>query len=514
MRKQSLLLATAMSSILGNLPQQALALTMEQRMRAMERRMQQLEGKLQRTGEENERLRQRLTTKPPETRRQDIEALDTKIDTVDRKLERDWAVAVENAKKYPVVETGKSGLSIKSADENWRLGLKGNVQADSAFFLNNSSGDNIEDKFYIKRARLNLEGTLFKYIDFRLGADFANSQLRLFDAIMDVHYFPAASLSFGKFRQPVSLERWQSTANLVFVERAYPAMMAPNRDIGVMLHGQFGAPGYVTQYTLQPVFKEFLPYELGVFNGLRDNQTPQNADTERDNNKEFAGRFFMHPFLHSGGVLEGIGLGLAGTWGQPKENPLFSLVSPGQSPIVNYTGTSTQSIVGTSLATTSTIVTSSGESYRIYPQMYWYWGPFGVLAEYLISSQQLHGVQTQRIGTTIVSGPNTNVRQDNQFAGVWGALQMAFRWSELDIGDATLKSYRGLGTTTFFLADPKTSVSHASSWALGLNWYLNDYFKVMANYEQTDITGGASRLGRVVDRETERVFITRFQFAL
>lgn len=129
----------------------------------------------------------------------------------------------------------------------------------------------------------------------------------------------------GKFRQPISLERMQTAPNLTFVERAYPAMMAPNRDIGVMLHGAVSYPGYKVQYSPQPVFKEFLGYEVGIFNGIRDNQTVQNSDTEQDNNKEFAARLFMRPSLHSGSLLEGLGIGIAGTWGRPKNNALSAL---------------------------------------------------------------------------------------------------------------------------------------------------------------------------------------------
>ncbi len=54
----------------------------------------------------------------------------------------------------------------------------------------------------------------------------------------------------------------------------------------------------------------------------------------------------------------------------------------------------------------------------------------------------------------------------------------------------------------------------ATSWALGLNWFLNNNVKLVADYEQTYFKGGASNsLGQVVNRPSEKVFFTRFQVA-
>lgn len=221
----------------------------------------------------------------------------------------------------------------------------------------------------------------------------------------------------------------------------------------------------------------------------------------------------MHPFMHSDSIFKGLGIGVGGTWGRPKNNTLYSLTSPGQQTIVSY----------------NSAATSSGYSYRIYPQMYWYWQSFGLMAEYLLSSQQLHGVKA---GKEMAS-----VRQDNQawhvnasyvltgeknsfvgikpakafdpVAGNWGAFQVAARWSELDIDDSSFENY-GSSTSPFYLADPSLSVRRAQSWAVGLNWILNDNIKIMGDYEQTYFTGGGLHYS---NRAMEKAFFSRFQFA-
>jgi phosphate-selective porin OprO/OprP len=271
-----------------------------------------------------------------------------------------------------------------------------------------------------------------------------------------------------------------------------------------MLHGAIAYPNYKAQYTPQPTFKEFLGYEVGVFNGVRDGQAVQDSDKDTDNNKEIAARVFAHPFMHSDSVLKGLGLGVSGTWGQPKNNALPSLVSDGQQKILTY----------------NTGVVATGDSYRIYPQMYWYWKGLGMMGEYLISSQQLqNGAVNARQEN---SAWNVNVSyvltgEENSFfgikpehafdpsAGTWGAWQVAARWSELDIDNSTFANG---------FANLSSSVSKAQSWALGINWILNDNLKIMTNYEQTLFLGGAvNGTGGIISRPLERALFTRFQIA-
>ena len=83
--------------------------------------------------------------------------------------------------------------------------------------------------------------------------------------------------------------------------------------------------------------------------------------------------------------------------------------------------------------------------------------------------------------------------------GKWGALQLAARLTGLDIDD-----------DTFLFLDPASSVTRATTWTVGANWFLNRYTRIMADYEETYFDGGAAN-GE--DRRTEKVFSTRFQLS-
>ncbi|ASF45320.1 carbohydrate porin [Methylovulum psychrotolerans] len=490
------------------------AMSVEQRMAAMEKKMAQMESQLKHAEAENQQLKSYLAGQAQPVQAAPVKQLEDKLSVISQRLETDKKAADEQAKKAPKIEVSNKGVVLKSADENYKLNIRGYAQADSNFYADDAPVSAGEfDKFLIRRARLTFDGTLFKNVDFRISPDLvpgSKGEIRLFDAFVDLHYFTAASLMAGKFRQPVSLERMQSATNLTFIERAFPTELAPNRDVGFMLHGAFASPGYKAQYTPQPVFKEFIGYEVGVFNGVRDNQAVQNSDKETDNNKEVAARLFSHPFMHSGTAFEGLGMGVAGTWGQPQNNPLSSLVSGGQQTILSYNSTAT----------------ASGEQYRIYPQMYWYWKTFGMLGEYVLSSQNLysaglnkHVIQNNEAWhfnvSYMLTGENNSffaIKPNKRFdpaAGSWGAWQLAARWSELNIDKSTFQNI-GSVANPYSFASLSSSVRNAQSWALGLNWYLNDNLKLMTNYEETVFIGGAA--GNA-DRTTEQAVFSRVQVA-
>ena len=136
----------------------------------------------------------------------------------------------------------------------------------------------------------------------------------------------------------------------------------------------------------------------------------------------------------------------------------------------------------------------------------------------MVSSQELLGANAS--GQSSIRQDNTAWQaqasyvvtgEDNTFQSVsprknfdprnggWGALQLAARWTELDIDD-----------DTFVFLDPGKSVNHASTWTVGANWFLNKATRLMDNYEETYFDGGAAGGG---DRQTEKVFSTRLQLS-
>lgn len=467
---------------------------------ALERRIRELESRLEKLDQAGALPNKPVAASP------EVEKLTRKVNGLERKLEVQDEVTASTFQKLPVFDAGADGFKITSSDKKHQVRIRGAVQTDARFWLNDDTSRAI-DKFEVKQARIWLEGYFFKDIYFKIMPDFAASGNILPDAYLDYAYHPAASLLIGKFKPSISLERLQGDADGTFLERAFPTYLASNRDVGIQLHGAFSKPGYKAETVAGPIdTKNTFTYQIGVSNGSGDDGSPNNNSPDTDNNKEVVGRLFAHPFHHTGySWLEGLGLGVAGSVGNPDKQGLKAqATSIGRTTYLDYT----------KLNTGFAAPTSDGATYRIYPQAYWFSGPFGAIGEYVVSSQHLVSGRTdvkqdnkawQFLASYVVTG------EDNSFAGVkpiqnfdplkgkWGALQFAARYSELDVDDAT-----------FVIVDRNQSATKAKAWTVGANWYLNSNAIIRADYENVSFDGGAVRGS---DKANESIFATRFQLS-
>lgn len=469
---------------------------------ALERRIRELESRLEKLDQAGALSNKPVAAAPaPE-----VEKLSRKVNTLERKLELQDEVTAGAFQKLPVFEAGAEGFKITSQDKKHQVRIRGAVQTDARFFIEDA-GFKGTDRFEAKQARIWLEGYFFKDLYYKIMPDFAAGSNILPDAYLDYAYHPSASLLVGKFKPSISLERLQGDSDGTFLERAFPTYLASNRDVGIQLHGGFGKPGYKAETVAGPIdTKNTFNYQIGVMNGSGDDGSPNNDSKDTDDNKEVVGRLFAHPFHHTGYTwLEGLGLGVAGSVGNPNKQALKAQATPiGRTTYLDYTRTNNGFAAPT----------SDGATYRIYPQAYWYSGPFGAIGEYVVSSQHLVSGRTdvkqdnkawQILASYVVTG------EDNSFAGVkpiqnfdpfkgkWGALQLAARYSELDVDN-----------DTFQIVDPNQSASRAKAWTLGANWYLNSNAIIRADYENVSFDGGAVR---GTDRANEQIFATRFQLS-
>lgn len=431
-----------------------------------------------------------------------LEELEQQVKVLQRNRELDTEASEAKAKETPRITAGSNGFSISSADTNFVLKIRGYLQADSRWY----AGDNlaVNDTFLLRRVRPIVEGTVFEKFDYKLMLDFgantsstsnntANNGM-LQDAYFNARLLPEFQIQAGKMKEPVGLERLQSGANMLFVERGFPTQLVPNRDVGVQIHGN--------------VLGDRLNYAVGAFNGTADGGS--NDLDPADDEKDLAARLFATPFKN-GDIepLRGIGFGVSGTYGK-QEGLLRNYVSAGQQRFFSYrTG------LGTNAATAN--VTADGEHWRLSPQAYYYLGPFGVFGEYVISNQEVRrdagGHSHEQVANTAwqVAASYFVTGEDNSFApvairrpftfhgGGWGALELAARVGQLTIDDDAFPN----------LANPNTSAEEATAWGVGVNWHLNRNFKVSLDYDQTDFKGGQTRYLK----DGEKVIMSRAQLA-
>ena len=413
--------------------------------------------------------------------------LDQRLRILERRLELQQEEQVAKAKEAAVVTVNDKGASLKSANGDYEIKLRGLVQGDARFYLDGvPAGTN--DTFLLRTARPTLEGSLGKLVAFRLTPEFAGDSASIVDAYVDLRFNPAYTLRVGKFTSPVGLERLQSSAALSEIERALPSELAPNRDIGVQLQGEFA--------------NSEVSYAIGVFNGAVDGRDA--ATTNPDNDFEYAGRLFFEPFKNDANALSGLGFGIGGSIGDKHgsgNNFLPRYRTPGQLQFFGYLST----------------VLADGQQTRFSPEGYYYRGGFGLLAEYIVSKQavrvgavreDISNKAWQTTASYVLTGEDTGYRgvlkPSRPFApgknGGWGAFELVGRYSVLEVDEAAFPLF----------ANPSASANQANSWTLGVNWYLNSNLKLVVNYLHTSFEGGAAA---GADRESEKALFSRLQVA-
>ncbi len=442
------------------------------------------------------------TTDAIDALRKQIQELDQKVRILERQKELEREAIEAQAKESPRITVGNNGLSVSSADTNFVFQLHGVLQVDNRTFFNDG-GIQGNDTFGVRRARPVLQGTVYRDFDFLFVPDFGGSSVQIFDAYLNYRYRPWLQFRAGKFKSPVGLEQLQADAVTLFNERALPSALTPNRDIGFQLWGDVGDGR--------------LSYAAGIFNGVGDNRNAGTADFE--DHREFAGRLFLQPFRKvNAPALQGIGIGVGGSWGNTFSNAAGLPATTGGT-LAGYTTDGQQQFFAYN--PTNGVVVADGDHWRVSPQGYYYWGPFGAFGEYVLSHQRvrngavsadLNNAAWQITASWVLTG------EDASHAGVvprypfslaarrWGAFQLVGRYAELDVDDGAFPVF----------ADPATSASAARAWSVGLNWYLNRNIRLNASFSRTTFTGGGGS-GRTapatVTRQPEQVFFTRLQLS-
>ena len=166
-----------------------------------------------------------------------VEALDQQVRILERlrELAADSAAAATKTRESATANA-KDGFSIKSADGQYSLRLRGYAHADGRFFLSDDAHA-VANNFFLRRARPILEVSVGRYFGFRIMPDFGQGQAQLVDAYWEGKFDPAFTVRAGKFKPPIGFERLQSATDINFAERGLPTNLAPNRDIGLQVAG-------------------------------------------------------------------------------------------------------------------------------------------------------------------------------------------------------------------------------------------------------------------------------------
>ena len=420
-----------------------------------------------------------------------VEELSTQIKVLARQVELDKEQAAERAKTTPQPAAGRTGFSIQSADGNFRLRLRGYVQSEGRFFLNDSEQRGV-DTLVLRRVRPIVETTIYRIFDLRVMPDFAGGAALLQDAYIDARLTPQFKIRAGKFKPPLGFERLMSPIEMPFIERALPTSLAPTRDLGIMAHGDLAGGN--------------LAYAAGIFNGVQDGGS---ADADIQDSKDVVARLFAQPFrTRRDSIFQGLGFGVAGSYGNQRgvsaaSSGLPTYRTSAQVPFFVFRGD--DPVLGPVLA--------NGTHTRFSLQGHYYFRNFSLLGEHILSSQNVRRAATaatldnnawQVAGSWVLTGETPSYRgvvprsSFDAAAGTWGAFELTARYNVLKVDRAAFPVF----------ANAATQSRAAEAYAAGLNWFLNTGVRLQVNYERTRFeSAGAAR------RRDEHNILTRIQFA-
>jgi phosphate-selective porin OprO and OprP len=257
------------------------------RLEKLERAVEQLQKQNGELEQRNAELEQKISV----LEKRSASVPDAKFKT---KVTYDGKTYVEKA----VAESEKPPIYVQQRGPELKLVLGGfiqtNVEGGAAFAFNGNFGQTaINDRFRLRRARVNLSGDFAEQFDFKMEGDFQQSDgtnggrtdFSATDIFINWHQFPAAQIKIGQYKAPFGLEQLTPDTTLYTIERTLPTgAITPERQIGVELWGN-------PLTSIWPAQKNLLTYYAGVFNG-----NGRNINTNDDNYFMYVGRLELMPF--------------------------------------------------------------------------------------------------------------------------------------------------------------------------------------------------------------------------
>lgn len=373
-------------------------------------------------------------------------------------------------------QTTEQLVVIEEGDAfKFRLGTL--LQPQGRFFIETPDDTST---FLMRRARLIIDGTVYRNFDFVFQTDLLASGLNnststtVQDAFINARAWDWLQFRVGRFKSPIGIERWQSAHARWFTDMITTTYLVPNRTIGGMVHGR--------------VYGGVADYWAALVNG-EPNGGSSNFSSDGQNTKEFQGRLQLTPLAKTDWEpLKQLSFG-AGLTYAPQLNGLGRYGTANQQQFFAYNS-----------ATVSDTASRPGEQVRVVPNATYFWGPFGAYGEAAWTttgvrngnnSANLNDFGWQVAASYVLTGEDNSFRAIrpkrvfNPSAGTWGAVQVAARVGQLTVDSNTFPIY----------ANPDTSSRETTTFGVGLNWILNENVKLTLQYDYTTFLGGAPNGG-------------------
>ncbi|HSR36546.1 MAG TPA: porin, partial [Desulfurivibrionaceae bacterium] len=391
------------------------------------------------------------------------------------------AVAAASAESsVPLKIDTEGGLEIATYDGRFSFGIGGRIMADAAFY--NEDRNVLSNGTELRRAQIELDGVIDYDWAYEFEIDFGEGSADVNDAFVTYQGFAPLLFKVGQFKEPFSMDELTSSKYTTFMESALPNAFAPGRHIGIgvanawedatVAAGLFGEAfddaaentnnkasnrgdeswGVTGRLTWAPLHAKRQVLHLGAASSYR-----QMGDDVSDHRPRFRAR----PESHLTNDLRYVDTGKIAA---VEDYMLYGLEAAGVQGSFSFQGEYIRADLNR---------TADSPDLRFdgwYAQASWFWT--GEAQNY-----------------SVAKGTFGKIKPLNKY----GAWETAVRLSRLDLTDGAVRGGEEENVT------------------LALNWYVNQYVRLMANYIWIDNDAEAD--GGLTGDDDPEVMQFRFQTA-
>lgn len=369
----------------------------------------------------------------------------------------------------------KDGLRFETSDKLFSLAVGGRAEVDwfwksgddgLAPLASSSDGSPTGDGVRFRRARLGIQGTIYDNVEFSAEFEFATSSVELRGVFLGLRKLPGVgNLRVGHFKEPYGLEEQTSANFITFMERAPSTQaFAPVYNTGLLLFRDHAEGRFC--------------WQAGIFRNTAEN----GGGLESDDGYSLTVRLTGLPVDQQGDRPLFLHVGVAGSYRTSPDGDARFRARPSVASGPRFVDTG-------SLSGTDSVILLGVELALVY-------GPFSVQGEFMMAEldstagggdPSFSGFYLQASWFATgehrpydrKSGRFGRVRPKKNFGkGGWGALELAVRFSNVDLNDGTIANGGSLDDIV-----------------AGLNWYLNPNTRVQINVVIADLNDRTTATG-------------------
>jgi phosphate-selective porin OprO and OprP len=372
----------------------------------------------------------------------------------------------------------KGAPELSSSDGKFKFKVRGRLNVDGYSIDQDEPITGVPDveNVELRRARIGVEGVLFYDLGYKFEVDFAGDVTAVKDAYLSYTGLEWFDIVVGNFKHYNSLDVMMSANYITFMERgAYAEAFTLDRLIGLGLERK----------------EKYWTASAGVFSST---PTGQQLDFFEDGTT-FAARVTAAPINNEKSTLHlGASVRQRDAANEPRDgvtNPLFRYRARGADfhAAERFVDTGNIGEEDTFWGLEGAIV----------------YGPFSVQGEYTQNKVEIP-VAIANVDPTYTGwyadasffltgerrpysdGVFQRVKVKNPIyggSGGWGAWQIAGRYDVLDLSDKA-NAIAAAGVVNC------AECGEQKTWLIGVNWYLNDYTRIMLNVNHSELDGGVN----------------------